>query len=99
MFEKDRKIYQREISSFDSTTHYLKPAQYYYAIYQDIDTNHILSEPDKILTYFKQLAIIKDVENHIDVVKNNKNHLNTPKKSSINIQNIENNQSPKIKPE
>ncbi len=24
LFEKDRKVYQREISSFDSTTHYLK---------------------------------------------------------------------------
>ena len=99
VFEKDRKIYQREISSFDSTTHYLKPAQYYYAIYQDIDTNHILSESDKIITYFKQIAILKDVENHIDIVKNTKNTLNTPKKSSVNIQNIENIQSQKIKPE
>jgi len=99
LFEKDRKVYQREISSFDSTTHYLKPAQYYYAIYQDIDTNHILSEPDKILTYFKQIAIIKNVENHIDIVKTSKNTLNTPKKSSVNIQNIDNIQSQKIKPE
>jgi hypothetical protein len=99
LFEKDRKIYQSEISSFDSTTHYLKPTQYYYAIYEDIDTNHILSESDKIITYFKQIAILKDVENHIDIVKNNKNTSNTPKKSSLNIQNTENIQSQKIKPE
>lgn len=99
VFEKDRKIYQRNISSFDSTSHYLKPTQYYYAVYQDIDTNHILSEPDKILTYFKQIAIIKDVENHIDIVKTSKNTRNTPKKSSVNIQNIDNLQSQKIKPE
>ena len=99
VFEKDRKIYQREISSFDSTTHYLKPAQYYCAVYQDIDTNHILSQSDKIITYFKQIAILKDVENHIDIVKTTKNTLNTPKKSSVNIQNIKNIQSQKIKPE
>ena len=99
LFEKDIKVYQREISSFDSTSHYLKPAQYYYTIYQDIDTNHILSQPDKIITYFKQVAILKDVENHIDIVKNTKNTLNTPKKSSVNIQNIENIQSQNIKPE
>ncbi len=99
LFEKDRKVYQREISSFDSTTHYLKPAQYYYAVYQDMDTNHILSQSDKVITYFKQIAILKDVENHIDIVKTTKNNLNTPKKSSINIQNIENNQSQKINPE
>lgn len=99
VFDKDRKIYQKKISSFDSTSHYLKPAQYYYAVYQDIDTNHILSEPDKILTYFKQIAIVKDVENHIDIVKTPKNTPNTPKKSSVTIQNIENNQSQKIKPE
>ena len=96
LFEKDRKVYQREISSLDSTTHYLKPSQYYYAIYQDIDTNHIISQSDKIITYFKQMAILKDVVNHIDVVKNT---LNTPKKSSENIQNIKNIQSQKIKPE
>ena len=99
VFDKDRKIYQRNISSFDSTTHYFKPAQYYYTIYQDIDTNHILSQPDKILTYFKQIAIVKDVENHIDIVKTPKNTLNTPKKSSLTIQNIENSESQKIKPE
>ena len=99
VFEKDRKIYQKNISSFDSTSHYLKPAQYYYAVYQDIDTNYILSEPDKILTYFKQIAVIKDVENHIDIVQTSKNTRNTPKKSSINIQNIDNIQSQKIKPE
>jgi hypothetical protein len=99
LFEKDRKVYQREISSLDSITHYLKPAQYYYAIYEDIDTNHILSQSDKIITYFKQIAILKDVENHIDIVKNTKNTLNKPKKSSVNIQNIENIQSQKIKPE
>ena len=99
LFEKDRKVYQSEISSFDSTTHYLKPAQYYYAIYEDIDTNHILSQTDKIITYFKQIAILKDVENHIDIVKTSKNTRNTPKKSSVNIQNIDNLQSQKIKPE
>jgi len=99
LFEKDRKVYQSEISSFDSTTHYLKPAQYYYAIYEDIDTNHILSQTDKIITYFKQIAILKDVENHIDIVKTSKNTRNTPKKPSVNIQNIDNLQSQKIKPE
>jgi len=99
LFEKDRKVYQSEISSFDSTTHYLKPAQYYYAIYEDIDTNHILSQSDKIITYFKQIAILKDVENHIDIVKTSKNTRNTPKKPSVNIQNIDNLQSQKIKPE
>ena len=87
LFEKDRKVYQREIPSFDSTTHYLKPAEYYYAVYQDIDTNHILSVSDKIITYFKQIAILKDVENHIDIVKTSKNTQNLPKKSPSNIQN------------
>ena len=99
LFEKDKKVYQREISSYDSITHHLKPAQYYYAVYQDIDANHILSQSDKIITYFKQIAILKDVVNHIDIVKNTKNTLNTSKKSSVNIQNIENIQSQKIKPE
>ena len=99
VFDKDRKIYQRNISSFDSTSHYFKPAQYYYTVYQDINTNHILSQPEKILTYFKQIAIVKDVENHIDIVKTPKNTLNTPKKSSVTIQNIENSESQKIKPE
>lgn len=99
VFEKDRKIYQRRITSFDSITHYLKPAQYYYTIYQDVDTNYILSEPDEILTYFKEIAIIKDIENHIDLAKTSKNIQNTSEKPSSNIQNNRYNQGRKIKPE
>lgn len=87
IFEKDRKIYQNSISAFDSTYYYLPPGPYYYITYHDIDNNYILSQPDRIITYFKEIAIIKDIENHINLVKTPKNTEITPNKSSLNIQN------------
>lgn len=99
IYKKERKIFQKGIHPTVSLHHYIQPGKYHYLIYEDIDKDYKLSEADQITTYFKEIAIIKDVENHIDVVQGSEKLQKTTKSTSQDEANSNTLFHKKIKPE
>lgn len=68
------EIYQNEIpiaflqsDSLQTSSIYLKPNKYYILSYIDYNHNQRFDPTDVVLQYFKEISIVKDIENQIQV--------------------------------
>lgn len=79
IYRNERPIAFLQSDSLQTSSIYLKPGKYYILSYMDYNHNQRFDPTDVVLQYFKEISIIKDIENQIQVNNNPKTDEKTSK--------------------